>query len=33
MSGAPFCDTEWGLVFKNRKDYVLSDILLTIATC
>lgn len=26
-------DTEWGPIFKNRKDYVLSDILLTVATC
>ena len=26
-------DTEWGPIFKNRKDYVLSDILLTVAIC
>ena len=26
-------DTEWGPIFKSRKDYVLSDILLTVATC
>ena len=26
-------DTEWGPIFKNRKDFVLSDILLTISQC
>ncbi len=26
-------DTEWGPIFKNSKDYVLSEMLLTIAKC
>ena len=26
-------DIEWGPIFKNRKDFVLSDILLTISQC
>ena len=26
-------DVEWGPIFKNRKDYVLSNILVPIATC
>lgn len=26
-------DTEWGPIFKNGKDYVLSELLLTIAKC